>query len=324
MQNPVDFGEIKPVDVKSIWANEASAFTPWLAEHLDRLGEAVGMELELVEREAAIGGFFLDIKAREVGTGRIVVLENQLTGTDHDHLGKLLTYASGSDATVIIWLSTNLREEHQKALEWLNEKTQVDVGFFGVVVEVFRVDASRPALNFKVLVSPTYKWQQEIPERETTPRGEAYKAYFQSLIDELRSKYKFTNATAGQPQNWYSFSSGVPGIRLNNTFASGGRVSAEFYIERNKAWFDGLYAKRHEIDEKFGLGLTWERLDGRQASRIAVYREGSIVASPEELAEIREWSVKTLLRLKEILMPHARKVIEAHDPTAEANAPLSR
>src|SRR5512137_367401 len=136
-----DFGEIKPVDIREIWPNEATDFTPWLVENIDRLGQALGMEIEVQEREADVGDFSLDIMAKDLGTGRTVVIENQLTETDHDHLGKLLTYAGGFDAGVLVWIAKELRDEHRRALEWLNEH---DVHSFGVVIEVLRIDDSKP------------------------------------------------------------------------------------------------------------------------------------------------------------------------------------
>lgn len=110
-------------------------------------------------------------------------------------------------------------------------------------------------------------------------KGEMYRNYFQALIDELREKYNFTNAKVGQPQNWYSSSSGITGITFGAVFVQGGKARTEFYIdfgegEKNKALFDWLFNQRDEIHSKLGKDLEWERLDDKRASRIAVYRDG--------------------------------------------------
>jgi hypothetical protein len=311
----IDFGEIKPVDIREIWPNEATDFTPWLVDNIGRLGQALGMELEVQEHEADVGDFSLDIMAKDLGAGRTVVIENQLTETDHDHLGKLLTYAGGFDAGVLVWISKELRDEHRKALEWLNERTGPDVDCFGVVIEVIRIDDSKPALNFKPVVFPN-EWQKDKGGGRgvVSPKAEAYREYFQSLIDELRTKHKFTGAKVAQPQNWYSFSSGVRGLIFSNSFAQGGKVRAEIYIDlqdkdRNKKLFDRLREQQSEIEKEFGDSLSWERLDDRRACRIAVYREGSIDVPPAMRDELREWSIENLLKLKRLLLPKAKNLL---------------
>ena len=210
------FGKITKLNLRDIWPKEAFNFTPWLAENLSALGEALGMELELKEKEASVGDFSLDLLAKDLGSGRTVIIENQLTQTDHDHLGKLLTYAAGFNASTVIWVAETIRDEHRQSLEWLNQRTDEDTQFFGVVVEVFRIDNSNPAYSFKPVVYPN-EWQKSKKRQTSTnisSKGEAYRNYFQSLIDELREKHKFTNAKIGQPQNWYSFSSGFSNISI--------------------------------------------------------------------------------------------------------------
>lgn len=310
------FGEIKPVDIREILPNEATDFTPWLADNIERLGQALGMDLEVQEREADVGDFSLDIMAKDLGTGRTVVIENQLTETDHDHLGKLLTYAGGFDAGVLVWIAKELRDEHRKVLEWLNEKTGPDVDCFGVVIEVMRIDESKPAFNFKPVVFPN-EWQKDKGggRRSTSPKAEAYREYFQVLIDELRAKHKFTGAKVGQPQSWYSFSSGVWGITFSNSFAQGGKIRAEIYIDlqdkdRNKALFDRIHAQQAAIEKEFGESLSWERLDDKRACRIAVYRDGSIDAPIATRDELREWSISNLLKLKKLLLPKVKTILD--------------
>ena len=314
----MQFGKIKKLNPRDIWPKEAKDFTPWLADNIGALGEALGMELELKDTEAAVGDFSLDLLAKDLGTGHTVIIENQLTQTDHDHLGKLLTYAAGFGASTVVWVAEVIRDEHRQALEWLNQRTDEDTQFFGVVVEVFKIDDSKPAYSFKPVVSPS-EWQKSKKRQisgTVSAKGEAYRNYFQSLIDELREKYQFTNAKIGQPQNWYAFSSGVSNIPFSAVFAQGGKARTELYIdvgdgERNKALFDWLYEQREEIHSKLGKELEWERLDDKRASRIAVYRDGSIQSSEEELIEIKAWHIENLLNFKKVLSPLIKKGLKA-------------
>jgi len=307
------FGELKYLDLRSIWSNESQNFTPWLAENIQKLGEILGMDLEIIEREAGVGNFSLDLLAKDLGTGHNVVIENQFGSTNHDHLGKLLTYAAGFNASTVIWISEEFREEHRSALEWLNGRTDSDTQFFGVTVEVFRIDDSKPAYRFRSVISPNDWEKAKRPSAggQISPRAEAYRQFFQKLIDELREKHHFTGARVGQPQSWYSFSSGVSGINCAACFAQGEKVRVELYIDQgdaeiNKQLFDTLAASRQDIEREFGEPLEWERLDDRRASRIALYRAGSIEDDEDTLTEIRAWMIERLLKIKKVFSPRLR------------------
>ncbi len=305
-----EFGEIKLVDIREIWKDEAKEFTPWLAENIGRLGEALGLELELQSTEAPVGGFALDILAHDLNRDRPVVIENQLSATDHDHLGKLLTYASGYDAGIIVWVAPEFRDEHRQALDWLNQHTDNNTDFFGITVELLKVDDSRPAFRFRPVAAPN-EWRKERVGPiggQPSARREAYRAFFQELVDELREQHQFTGARIAQPQSWYSFASGFSGITYSAAFVQNDRVRAEVYIDvgeesRNKEIFDRLARASTELEAQFGEKLAWERLDGKRACRVGVYRPGNIEMSPQELAEVRIWFVDRLLKLKKVFGP---------------------
>jgi hypothetical protein len=306
------FGNLSKMDLRSIWPKESSDFTPWLADNLDKLGDSLGLQLELVSQESPVGNFSLDLQARELGTNRPVVIENQLTQTDHDHLGKLLTYAAGTDASFVIWLSQSIREEHHQALEWLNQRTNVETNFFGVVVEVLQIDDSLPAYRFRSVVTPN-GWQKSrrSASSQPSPKAEAYRAFFQGLIDELREEHQFTGAKLGQPQNWYSFASGFSGINFSVQFNQGARVSVQVYIEMpnhsdNEKLLDFLFTQRGAIETEFGSELEWDRMEENKASRILFSRSGSITDSAQKLNEIRAWVVENLLNLKKVFGPYLK------------------
>ena len=143
MTNDSNLGQIEKVELRVAWPNEGTDFTPWLAEHMSELGRALGLELELQSREAPVGSFSLDLLARESEDNRPVIIENQLEKTDPDHLGRLLIYAGGYDASIIVWVARDFREEHRQALDWLNQRTNQDTSFFGVVIELLKIDDSR-------------------------------------------------------------------------------------------------------------------------------------------------------------------------------------
>jgi hypothetical protein len=305
-----NLGKLRRVNPRTIWPNEAHDFTPWLAENIQQLGEVLGMDLEVSEIESTVGSFSVDILAKDLGTGKDVVIENQYGATDHDHLGKLLTYASGKDAPTLVWIAETIREEHRQALDWLNERTDSETMLFAIVLEAIQIDQSAPAVNFKPVVFPN-KWQKATRtsgKSSPTPRGEAYKKFFQKLIDDLREKHKFTKARVAQPASWASFSSGFAGVTFGVSFTLGGRVRVELYVdlgdvEENKKLFDWLVDKRLDIENQIGSSLEWERLDEKRASRIAFYRTGEITNTETQLEEIRQWAIDYLLKFKKIFSP---------------------
>ena len=312
------FGELRRIPLREIWQHEANDFTPWLAENIEALGAALNLDLELTGREASVGDFSLDLLAKDLNSSRTVIIENQFSQTDHDHLGKLLTYAAGHDASTVIWISETIRDEHRQALEWLNQKTGIDTQFFAVVVEVLKIDDSKPAFNFKPLVFPN-EWQKSERHKtstNTSPKLEKYKEYFQGLIDELRENHNFPGSSSvrAKNDNRQYFAAGISGIYFRAGFARSGKVSASVYIGgEDKTLFDRLEEQECEINSKFSGELEWERLDERKRSTISVYRDGDIESSDSELEEIREWHIENLLKLKEVFTPEIKRALETID-----------
>ncbi len=312
-----EFGKIKPVDIKTIWRNEPQNFTPWLGDNLNVLGELIGLDLDLISREADSGDFSLDLLAKDLSTNRTVVIENQYNSTDHKHLGQLITYASYHKAGVIIWLAEEVREEHRAAIDWLNNNTGENIDFFAVEIDVIQIDDSKPALNFKLKAYPN-EWQKSsihTATGDTSPTMNSYKTFFQTLIDELRTKHKFTNAKAGQPQSWYAFTTGVKGFQYGLSFAKGEKVRVDLYIdtgkaEENKAILKALESEKELIEKEYGMKLEWELLENKRASRVAIYRPGSIDEDTQTLSEIKDWSIQQLLNFKKTFGKRLNNLLE--------------
>lgn len=323
------FGNLRRLTPREVWPNEAYDFTPWLADNIPLLGAALGMELELNAREADVGDFSLDLLATDLGTGRVVIIENQLTPTDHDHLGKLLTYAAGYDASVVVWISERIREEHRQTLEWLNQRTAENTEFFGVVIEILQIDQSLPALNFLPVVFPnTWRKGHNKPrDAEPSSRGMAYQAFFQQLLDELREKYRFTSARVAQPQNWQQYSTGVTGIKYAASFSMDKCLRIELYIDYgdqsvNKALFALLEAEKDAIQAELGVPLEWERLEEKRASRIAIYRDGTIDFPEDQLSTLRSWGIEMLLKFRDVFGPRLRPLVQEVGLSATLMSPV--
>ncbi len=191
-----DLDELKKVELRTVWAHEALDFTKWLAEdeNLAMLSDAVGVELELVETESSVGSFNVDIYAQEAGTGRKVIIENQLEETNHDHLGKVITYAAGKDAEVVIWVVARARDEHRQAIEWLNQHTDSEFGFFLVEIELWQIGGSKPAPRFNVVEQPN-EWTKAIKfSEELTELGRVKLSYWTKYREIAEGATEFASA----------------------------------------------------------------------------------------------------------------------------------
>lgn len=173
------FRRLERIHVRQGWPDEARHFTPWLAANLDYLGSEIGLALELKGQEHQVGRYYLDLLLEDAA-GRVVIVENQFGQTDHDHLGKLLTYCAGTQASVIVWIAETLTAEHIAALEWLNENTITDVGFFGVEVQLLRIADSPFAPHFDVVVRPN-EWKKEVRQQRAQPTVWDWEAYARDL-----------------------------------------------------------------------------------------------------------------------------------------------
>jgi len=304
----IDVGEIEQVDPRKLGIHEEHDFTPWLLQNINRIGEVLGIDIALdaKEREVGVGRYWADIEATEVGTNRKIVIENQITPSDHKHLGQTLTYAAGLESSIVIWVCTEFREEHRQTLDWLNNMGGDRVGFFGVEFEFIRIDGSRPAIRFKPVVRPA-AWEASESEDEEASGNSPYIPFYQALMDELREKHRFTNVRKAQRQNWYAFSSGHSGIKYLVSFKSDGRLYVETRIDvkdrqRNKAIFDNLLEHRETVETALGQSLTWDRNDNYQYSTIYASLPASIELE-DRYDEYRAWTVAQLLAFKKAFGP---------------------
>jgi hypothetical protein len=323
----MEFGQLRTLNVRQLWPHEERDFTPWLSDNLNALGSALGLDLEFLGREVDVGGYFLDVYAQETGSGRYVVIENQFGSSDHDHLGKLLTYAGGKQAAVLVWVTEKMRDEHRQALEWLNEHSDENTLVFGIELTAFQIDNSRPVFQFKVVCQPN-DWAKESrasrSKGETSDKQKQYQAFFQQLIDELREVHRFTNARIAQAQSWYSFSSGYRGIRYGAWYGAGNKLTAEIYLdcgdkEENKRRFDLLHTQSTRLEEFHGTKLIWQRLDDRQASRICIQRDGAITDDAQGLDSHKLWLIEQLLKLKALTDRLVWPIVQAGTVNSAAN-----
>ena len=283
-----NLGRLKRVDLRNIWETEAQDFTPWLAQedNLAVLSDAIGIELELEAQEKNVGPFRADILCRNVDSSddeAWVLIENQLERTDHNHLGQLLTYASGLNTVTIVWIAARFSDEHRAALDWLNEITEDKFRFFGLEVELWRIADSPAAPKFNIISKPN-DWSRsvsraarKISEEGLNPTQKNYIEYWGGLADFLREHSTIIRPQKPHAQHWATYSIGRSGITLHALGAVRDNwIAVELSMSdvKAKAYFHLLFEDKEGIEQELGFSPEWMELPERKASRIRLHKHG--------------------------------------------------
>lgn len=298
----VSLGILKEItDLRKVWPHEALNFTPWVAENIELLGDAVGLDITVEETESSVGDFNVDIYASETGTDRKIIIENQLEDTDHDHLGKLITYASGKSADVVIWIVKHAREEHKAAVEWLNNHTDDKIGFFLCEIKLFQIGDSQIAPSFSVVEKPN-DWAKEIKKTTAAnPTQQQRLEYWQAFNDYAFSDKNFSkafNMRKPTTDHWMDFSIGSSACHIGVTqIQKRSAIGVELYINDDKELFKSLFAHKTEIESDMGMELDWRELPERKASRILVEKNVQL-GNHEEWQKQFDYIMEVLLKMK--------------------------
>jgi len=300
-------GKIERVKLRDIWKHEAYDFTKWLQDNIDILSEILGLSLTNPEREKSAGGFSVDLVAEDEA-GNLVIIENQLERSDHDHLGKIITYLTAIDAKTAIWIVTEPRPEHVAAISWLNESSPA--AFYLLKVEGIRIGDSEPAPLLTLIVGPSEETRDVgRTKKELAERYKIRLDFWKGLLEKAKQRSKIHAQVSPGPYSWVSAGAGKIGLGFNYSVTKH-EAKAEFYIDRgkdsereNKQIFDKLYAHKEEIEDSFGSALTWERLDTKRACRISKRIENGGYRDTDKLNEIQEKMIDAMIKLEKALRP---------------------
>ena len=316
-----NLAKIERVDLREAWPNEARDFTPWLAENLDQLGDALGLRLEWQQTEAEVGSYSLDLLARDVVGDRPVIVENQLEPTNHDHLGKLLTYAAWYEANVVVWLTNEFSEEHLQAMHWLNQRTSEGTEFFGVVVELWRIGDSPYAPHLKVVAAPGELRKSRGRSDSLSPRQEVSLAFRQGLIEKLSRGHGIIPRTRANASGAYLVVDNVLSRAWYAAIWHNGKPGLELYVDKrgtegpqwNQMIFQALEQDRESVelvlaDSKLGEWVVWEPAEGRKRhARVAIYRTGDVFQNQESWAEFQDWMIQKLHKFRQEITPRLKE-----------------
>ena len=303
--------QLTPVGLDEVWETEPQHFTPWLAqeENLTLLGKTLGIELELEAQEINVGDFRADILCKNTEDDSWVIIENQLDPTDHKHVGQLLTYAAGLDASTVIWIAKTFRSEHCAMLDWQNRITDERYRFFGVEMKVWQIEDSARAVQFDVISSPN-NWTrgvsrdtQRAANQELSDTEQLMRKFWAGLREYMNNSGSSVNCPAPTTRNYLQFSIGRTTFTVQAWAAStNGEIGIRLYMAGNfsKAHYHLLKEQQEEIHNEFGETLAWNELPMSERSRISLSKQNTDPSDEDDWPHQYEWLATRLERFDQV------------------------
>jgi len=302
-------GRLERVPLREVWQHEALDFTRWLRDDIDVLGETLGITLSDAECEGPAGDFNVDIIAQDED-GNPVIIENQLEKSDHDHLGKLITYLTAIEAHTALWIVADPRPEHVRAITWLNEFSPV--AFYLVKVEAVRIGESEPAPLLTLIVGPSEEARQAGEAKKgMAERYGIRKAFWTGLLERAGQRTSLHSTISPQPSGWIWAGAGVRGLSLNYGIKQHA-ASVGLYIDRGKgedeqteSIFRQLEAHQSEVEATYGGPVNWDPLEGKRACWVGVqFSRGGYRDDEETWPEIQDEMIEAMIKLEKALRPY--------------------
>ena len=305
-----DFQELEAQDVRDYWEHEAYEFTPWLAEQIraetpSHLEDVLELDLKVIEIERSVGKYSVDILAEVADDGRTVVIENQLSQSDHDHLGKCIAYAAGVEADIVVWLSPRFNDEHKDAFQWLNKNSREGIDLFAIRLEVWTIADSPPAVRFNPVGEPS-EWKERASrsESELSEMKKLQEEFWTQFRDRIERVTTPLSARKPRPVHYYSNPIGKSGFHISfiNYFDEE-MLRLDLIVEDDEDAFWELQANKEAIEDELGAELVWdepqETRSGNMRSKISVVRSADL-ENTEQWEEYFDWMVEYGERFHEV------------------------
>lgn len=305
----MELGLLKEVNVRDIWAHEQLDFSKWLSseKNIGILGDTLNLSLSDIETEKFVGNYRCDIICKDEITGKNVLIENQLESTNHDHLGKIITYASGLDATVVVWIVTAARQEHASAIEWLNKHTDDDLSFFLLEIHAYTIGDSLPAPQFKIVEQPNdfSRTTKSISEKgKLSPTEENRIEFWGVFNDVVAERGKPFNTRKPTKDHWYNVAVGSSQCHISIDLVNKEhKIRVGVWIPDNKDLYDSLCLHKEEIESAMGTALSWDRLDDKKASMIYLYIPGLNFNKKDNYRALMDEVIDDVIKMRSAFKP---------------------
>ncbi len=229
-------------------------------------------------------------------------LIRRFEATNPDHLGKLITYASGKKAEILIWLVKEARDEHRSAIEWLNSSLGDEIGVFLCEIKLYKIGNSEPAVKFEIIERPN-EWTKVMKKSESlTPAEDLRLRYWTALNAYLQKDEAFlTKFRLRKPNanHWTSWALGTSNCNLEAyLLKQRNELALSVYIRNNQDFFDYLYGYKDEIEQKANLSFEWLPMSGYKASQIMITNKDVDLGDELTWEEQFKWISETSVKIK--------------------------
>ena len=313
--------KINRIKLREVWNHEALDLTTWMEANIDVISEAIDLDLTNVQREKPAGDFNVDLTAEDKD-GNLVIIENQLEKSDHEHLGKLLTYLSSLNAKTAIWIVAKPRTEHVNAVSWLNESGLAN--FYLLKIEAIKIENSPPAPLLTLITGPSEE-SQKVGEvkKDFSERQNLRMEWWTQLLGKAKTKTKLHANISPRKDNWLGTSAGISGLNYNY-FILQHSTGIELYIDRgsgskeeNERIFDSLHQHREEIEKVFGSNPDWVKLETKRACRISQwYQNGGYRDNESRWTSLQDEMINGMILFHKAISPFIKEGIKV-DPIAK-------
>lgn len=297
-------GKMKEVPLRELWRHEQYDFSEWLSqeENITELSEVIGLTLTDIETEKSVGSFRCDILCKDEMTNKVVLIENQLEATNHDHLGKIITYGAALNASVIVWVVKTARPEHRSAIEWLNSHTDGEISFFLIEVHAYRIGNSDATPMFKIIEEPNNfvlgVKAVEKAQNETMAQRLQFWTMFNEVVAAHNNPFNQRKATT---DHWYDVAIGTSLCHITIELVNKENcIRVSIYITNSKGLYDVFYLQKFNIESEIGYELEWRRNDSAKASMISTYIRGLNFADHSNYKELMEQTIQKVIEFRKV------------------------
>ena len=319
-------GRLVPIDLRQVWDSESGAFTPWLArpENIALLGDTLGLDLDVESTEAGVGPYRADIVCRDTSSGSpdgALRAHREPAGADGPHASRSVADLRGWPGRRLGGLDRRaFTDEHRAALDWLNQRTERGLNFFGLEIELWQIAESPVAPKFNVVAKPN-DWNSTVREAANQGTGvsetkQQQLEFWLEFAEFVRARSDTIHCQEPRPQHWMDHRIGKSWRKIESVISTRNppsvRVGLHLSGDGAKAMMASLEEERESITEEFGEGLTW--YDPPDAKTAIVWMEqGLDFREPPQREAAKEWLYQQLIKFHKVLVPRALALDAAPD-----------